>query len=105
MCICCKVLTHIIYSGITKHLQKHEILCDSQHGFRQKHSCESQLITTVNDLAKCLNEKGQFDVLVLDFHKAFDKVTHLHLLKKLHHYGICGTLLQWLKCFLTDRSQ
>jgi len=49
-CICCKVLEHVIYSSITKHLGQHEILCDSQHGFRQKHSCESQLITTVNDV-------------------------------------------------------
>ena len=29
MCICCKVLEHVIYSSITKHLQQHEILCDS----------------------------------------------------------------------------
>jgi len=41
----------------------------------------------------------------MDFRKAFDKVAHLHLLKKLHHYGIRGTLLLWLKYFLTDRSQ
>ena len=63
------------------------------------------MITTVNDLAKCLNEKGWCDVLVIDFRKAFDKVAHLYLLKKLHHHGIHGTLLLWLKCFLTDRLQ
>ena len=104
-CICCKILEHIIYSSITKHLQHHEVLCDNQHGFCQKRSCESQLITTINDLAKCLNEKGQCDVLLLDFRKAFDKVPHARLLRKLDHYGIHGALLSRLKCFLTNRSQ
>jgi len=89
-------LEHIIYSSITKHLQLYEVLCDNQHGFRQKQSCESQLIKTINDLAKYLNEKGQCDVLLLDFRKAFDKVPHTRLLKKLDHYGICGALLSWL---------
>ena len=81
------------------------VLCDCQHRFWPKQSCESQLITTINDLAKCLNEKGQRDVLVLDFRKVFDKVPHVCLFKKLHHYGICNTLLLWLKSFLTNRSQ
>ena len=80
-------------------------MCDGQHGFRQKRSCESQLITTINDFAKCLNEKGQCDVLLLDFRKAFDKVPHARLFKKLDHYGIHGALLHWLKSFLTNRSQ
>ena len=104
-CICCKILEHIVFSSISKHLQNHEVLCDGQHGFRQKRSCESQLITTINDFAKCLNEKGQCDVLILDFRKAFDKVPHARLFKKLDHYGIHGALLHWLKSFLTNRSQ
>ena len=53
----------------------------------------------------CLNEKGQCDVLLLDFCKAFDKVPHTRLFKKLDHYGIHAALLHWLKSFLTDRSQ
>ena len=73
--------------------------------FQQKRSHESQLITTINDFAKCLNEKGQCDVLLLDFCKAFDKVPHSQLFHKLHHYGICGPLLLWLKSFLSNRSQ
>ena len=32
--------------------------------------------TTINDFAECLNQKGQCDVLLLDFSKAFDKVAH-----------------------------
>jgi len=41
---------------------------------------------------------------VLDFDtKTFDKVHHQQLLKKLEYYGIHGTLLTWMKSFVTGR--
>ena len=43
--------------------------------------------------------------IYLDFAKAFDKVDHVILLKKLEAYGIRGKILQWLNTFLTNRSQ
>ena len=42
--ICCKVMEHIIYRQIMGHLDANNILVHYQHGFRQKHSCESQSI-------------------------------------------------------------
>ena len=51
--ICCKLLEHTIYSHIFSHLKQHNILlCDQQHGFRSGRSCKTQLIITINDLAK-----------------------------------------------------
>ena len=35
-CICTKILEHIIYSNISKHLQSHTVLCNAHHGFRPK---------------------------------------------------------------------
>ena len=103
--ICCKTLEHIIYSFIFTHLNKYNILCDNQHGFRSKRSCETQLLGAVNDFAKALNSGEQIDALFLDFSKAFDKVPHERLCHKLSHYGINGHLLDWIKSFLTDRTQ
>jgi len=40
-----------------KHLEKHHILTDRQHGFRAKRSTETQLIQTVHDISKSLDEK------------------------------------------------
>ena len=104
-CICSKILEHIIYSHICTHLTRYNILCDQQHGFRHSRSCETQLILTINDLAESLNRNEQTDVIFLDFSKAFDKVSHLHLFHKLHHYGIRGDLLTWIKDFVVNRSQ
>ena len=45
------------------------------------------------------------DVVFLDFSKAFDRVSHHHLFHKLHHYGIRGDVLDWIKNFTLNRSQ
>ena len=44
-------------------------------------------------------------MIFLDFSKAFDRVSHPHLFHKLHHYGIRGHLLTWIKDFVSNRSQ
>ena len=88
-----------------KHLEQHKILSDQQHGFRKRRSCESQLVRTKQDLAASLEVGEQIDAILLDFSKAFDKVPHQRLAQKLSHYGIRGTLLNWIQSFLSDRSQ
>ena len=55
--ICCKILEHIIFTNIMNHFDYYSVLTARQHGFRSKHSTESQLIITTQDLAKSLNNK------------------------------------------------
>ena len=83
----------------------HGIITDFQHGFRQKRSCESQLILTVDDLARNLDKGKQIDCILLDFAKAFDKVSHRCLISKLRNYGVCGQNLLWIEDFLRSRTQ
>ena len=52
-----------------------------------------------------LDKQSSVDVILLDFAKAFDKVSHAHLLVKLPHYGIKGQMLNWIRDFLTSRKQ
>jgi len=61
-----------------------------QHGFRKGRWCESQLILTIQDLARGLDDRSQMDAILLDFSKAFYKVPHQRLLCKLNHYGVRG---------------
>ena len=74
-----------------RHFDQHNILCDNQHGFRKKRSCETQLIVTIQDIAKNLSKGRQVDIILLDFAKAFDKVLHARLLHKLDFYGVRGS--------------
>ena len=103
--ICCKLFEHTLNSHIMRHLDKHKILTNRQHGFCTKHSCESQLILTVHDLAQSLDFRTPLDMIIMDFSKAFDTVPHKRLLLKLQSYGITGNIHQWITNFLTKRTQ
>ena len=84
-CLLCKCLEHILVSNIMDHLDQHKLLVDYQHGFRARHSCETQLLAVTDDHARALDAKQKIDMAVLDFSKAFDKVPHTWLLKKAEH--------------------
>ena len=43
---------HIVCTNIMAHLDEHKLLSDRQHAFRKNRSCETQLITVINDWAK-----------------------------------------------------
>ena len=103
--ICSQILEHIIYSNIMNHLSQNNLLSDNHHGFRARRSCETQLITTVQELAKNMSSGKQIDAILLDLSKAFDRVPHRRLLMKLDHYGIRGTTLKWIQDFLIGRTQ
>ena len=103
--VTCKLFEHVLFRHIMSHLEKHNVLSSFQHGFRAQHSCESQLIITVEDLSRNLDNKLQTDVLILDFQKAFDTVPHQRLIQKLDFYGIRGNILTWITKWLTSRTQ
>ena len=90
--ILCKTLEHIISSNINDHLERHSWLACFQHGFRKFRSCESQLLITTTDIFNTMESGGITDTVVLDFSKAFDKVPHERLMKKLAHCGIPGAM-------------
>ena len=99
-----KALKHIISTSIYSHLSQANVLCDAQHGFREKRSCESQLAITIDDFMTCLNNKGLIHAIFLDFKKV-DKVSHKKLCDKLTTYGILGKTLEWIIDFLSNRTQ
>ena len=103
--VCSKMMDHIIHSHIIKHMDKLGLLADSQHGFRKRRSTETQLILSIDDLAKSLDVGEQMDCILLDFSMAFDKVPHSKLLMKLQHYGVRGRLHDWITSFLLGRTQ
>ena len=94
-----------MHSHLMNFLENSKILSDYQRGFRKKRSCETQLITTVHDLAVGLDRRQQVDAILLDFSKAFDKIPHQCLAVKLHHYCIREKNLSWIQSFLADRNQ
>ena len=56
----------------------------------------------VDELANSIQQGRQTDLILLDFSKAFDKVSHEKLAYKLFHYGVQGKTLDWIKGFLAN---
>ena len=56
-----------ICSHVRDHLDEYDILSPLQHGFRERHSCESQLLLTLQDLLSWRDRGVQVDLVVLDF--------------------------------------
>ena len=48
-CVCAKLLEHIICKQIMSHFSENKMLTPVQHGFRSKHSCESQLLIRTDE--------------------------------------------------------
>ena len=88
------------------HADRNNILYPLQHGFRCKRSCETHLIVFLDETSNNMASGKQTDVLIMDFSKAFDKVSHSLLVHKLEHYGIRGkTKLDKKKSYTIDHRR
>ena len=103
--IICRILESIIRDNIDLYLTENNLLSKYQYGFRSGRSCTMQLIDALEQWTHALNEGTDTDIILLDFSKAFDSVSHKRLLNKLDQYGITGKMKSWIHSFLTNRTQ
>jgi len=87
------------------HLMDNCFINSTQHGFMPKKSCLINLLEFLEYVTNAVDCGEAIDVIYLDFQKAFDKVPHVRLLKKLEAHGITGSLLNWIGEWLNGRLQ
>lgn len=100
-----KILERVIRFKLVNYFESNNFFNSNQHGFRKNHSCLSQLLSHFNNIQSSLLNSNTVDTIYVDYSKAFDKVDHFLLIKKLELYGITGKYLQWIQSFLTGRKQ
>jgi len=100
-----KIFETVVTKSITKFLEKYDILCNEQFGFRKFHSTSHALNYFVDEVSNAVEKKETLVSVFLDLSKAFDTLNHRILLDKLHSYGIRGPLHQWVTDFLSNRKQ
>lgn len=77
-----------------------------QYGSVQNSSTVHALVELVHRWQQALDEPGNaLRVLLLDYSKAFDRVDHNILLRKLANMGIPDFLIRWFTSFLCGRRQ
>ena len=100
-----KLMERCVHGHILNFLTENSILTVSQSGFIPKDSTTFQLLTIYDDFCKALDEKTTTQAVFFDISKAFDRVWHNGLIRKLYATGIRGPLLYWLRNYLTNRHQ
>ena len=81
------------------------MISENQYGFREKRSTYMALFKLIDKVSNEMDNK-QFSIgLFLDLSKAFDTIDHVIFLQKLQCYGISGLAFNWMKCYLSNRSQ
>ena len=95
----------LLVREIVEYLETKGSLNDNQHGFRRKRSCSSQRLIHHQALIDMLENRETADAVYLGFAKAFDKVDHEVLIRKIREMGLGGKLVRWIYQFLFNRTQ
>ena len=102
-----KLLEKIVARQLIGFLDAHNIIYKHQYGFRAKHNTSHPVLHFAEKMYNALNQNSPEKTLAIfiDLKKAFDTVDHKILIKKMEHYGVRGSSIDWFKNYLSDREQ
>ncbi|CAE1157727.1 unnamed protein product [Acanthosepion pharaonis] len=99
-----KIFEALINTGVVNHLTSNNLLSDKQYGFRFARSTADVLTAITETVYRTLQNNGEARAVALDISKAFDRVWHAGLLRKIQGYGITGQLYNVIQSFLSNRE-
>ena len=100
-----KICEKIVFARLYDFLLDIGFLYKYQSGFRPGDSTINQLIYIIHQIYLAFESGKEVRVVFLDISKAFDKVWHAGLLKKLEALGVRDPLLSWIESYLFNRKQ
>ena len=101
-----RVLEKLLATQLKNYCETENIIpADSQFGFRQHSSCEQVLITQTDKWMRELDEGKYVGVILLDFSKAFDTISHQKLMQILCQLNLSNSVIQLFYNYLSDRYQ
>jgi hypothetical protein len=99
-----KEVVALVKDVTVAHFHKCNLINDSQHGFVKGKSCLTNILGFFEDVTALVDKGEPVDVIYLDFQKAFDKVPHRRLMKKVFVMDI-EVIFNWIEDWLKSRKQ
>lgn len=103
LCNFSKAFEFLLHNSIHHHVSS--IISPYQHGFMKGRSTTTNLVVITQFIAKSIDMQAQTDVVYTDFSKAFDRLDHNILLKKLTLFGLSPALVMLFVSYLSRRKQ
>ena len=93
-----------MHNRLTNYFTNNSIVSPRQFGFQKGKSTVDALLSLTSYIYRAINDRKHAIAVFIDLRKEFDTVNTEILCRKLHHYGIRGPLLNWLRSYLSHRS-
>ena len=91
---------------IEAHLTRNSLHEPLQSAYTANHSTETALVKVANDILLALDNHQCVYLVLLDLSAAFDTINHDVFLDRLSNdYAVSGGVSDWMKSYLTDRTQ
>lgn len=97
-----QIFEKTVNNKLTRLIEKK--LSTYQHGFRSGRSVSTNLLALSIAAQDAFSRGNQLDIFYGDFEKAFDRVIHRILLKKMVKFDLGPMTIKWIGSFLQNRG-
>ena len=99
-----KVMEVMVAKRLRWFLETEGLLHISQSGFREERSTIDHVLRLHDTVYKSVINQSSTLAVFLDIERAYDRVWRDGLMVKLYKLGIRGTMLNWIRSLISDRS-
>ena len=101
-----KLIEKVVAKQLNEFISHEGLLNVNQSAYKSSHSTETALLKIQNDIALSVDSGKAVALTLLDLSAAFDTIDHSLLYDCLHDwFGLDGTVLSWIKSYLSNRKQ
>ena len=100
-----KIVEKFFIKQLTLFLEDNNILHQNQHGFMHGRCTSTNVLSFDNRIADILSKGHPYDIITIDFKKAFDKVSHTAIFQALANAEIADKAFAWFISFFDKCTQ
>ena len=101
-----KLIEKVVAKQLNEFISHEGLLNINQSAYKSSHSTETALLKTENDIALSVDSQKAVALTLLVLSAAFDMIDHSLLYDCVHDwFGLDGTVLFWIKSYLSNRKQ